>query len=167
MWGVDVSPNMASAAIGVCGTAPGGECVELVDHQRGSAWVPARVAELAAKHGPMTVGVVKGSPAEALIPDLEPLAGVTVHPLTAADTTAACATFARAVTDGTVAHRDDPRLNAAVTGARRKFAGDGWRWTRVGSDADICPLYAVSVARHLWATTDTYDPLANFAPNLP
>jgi hypothetical protein len=161
MWGVDVSPNMASAAIGVCGSTPAGECVELVDHRRGSAWVPARVAELAAKHGPMTVGVVKGSPAEALIPDLDPLDGVTVKALTAADTTTACATFARGVTDGTVAHRDDPRLNDAVAGARRKFAGDGWRWTRVGSDTDISPLYAVSVARHLWATTEEYDPLGN------
>jgi hypothetical protein len=92
--------------------------------------------------------LVKGSPAEALLPDLGD--GITL--LTAADTTAACATFARAVTDGTVAHLDDPRLNDAVAGARRKFAGDGWRWTRVGSDTDISPLYAVSVARHLWAT---------------
>ncbi len=157
LWGIDVAPNMAAAAIGVCGSAPAGECVEVVDHRRGSAWVPGRVAELVAKHGPMTVGVVKGSPAEALIPDLEPLDGVTVKPLPAADTTAACATFARAVTDGTVAHRDDPRLNDAVAGARRKFAGDGWRWTRVGSDSDICALYAVSVARHLWATEPVVD----------
>ena len=63
-----------------------------------------------------------------------------------------------------MAHLDDPRLNDAVAGARRRFAGDGWRWTRVGSDTDISPLYAVTVARHLWATADHYDPLANFMP---
>jgi hypothetical protein len=136
--------------------------VELVDARSGSAWIPGRVAELVAAHGPLTLGYVKGSPAEALAPDLENLTGVTLVPLTAGDTTAACATFARAVTDGTVAHRDDPRLNAAVAGARRKFAGDGWRWTRVGSDTDISPLYAATVARHLWATEAApYDPLDN------
>jgi hypothetical protein len=160
LFAVDVAPNMASAAIGVCGTAPTGEVVEVADHRSGSAWVPGKLTQMRADHGPLTVGIIKGSPAEALVPDLEPLDGVTVSLLTAADTTAACATFARAVTDGTVAHRDDPRLNAAVSGARRKFAGDGWRWTRVGSDTDICPLYAVAVARHLWATGPApYDPL--------
>jgi hypothetical protein len=161
--GIDVAPNMTHAAIGVCGSGPRGEVVEVIEHRPGTAWVPARLLELRAKHQPASVGLVKGSPAEALLPDLGD--GVTL--LTAADATAACATFARAVTDGTVAHLDDPRLNDAVTGARRKFAGDGWRWTRVGSDADICPLYAVTVARHLWATADHYDPLANFMPEVP
>lgn len=157
LWGIDVAPNMASAAIGVCGATPAGECVEVVDHRSGSSWVPARVTELVAKHGPVRVALIKGSPAEALVPDLEQIDGVTVVPLTAAETTAACATFARAVTDGTVAHRDDPRLNDAVGGARRKFSGDGWRWTRRESDTDISPLYAVAVARHLWATEPVVD----------
>ena len=111
-----------------------------------------RLTELKAAHNPSAIGVVKGSPAEALVPDLPD----DVKLLSAAETTAACATFARAVTDGTVAHLGDPRLDDAVSAARRKFAGDGWRWTRVGSDADISPLYAVTVARHLWATAENY-----------
>jgi CPA2 family monovalent cation:H+ antiporter-2 len=53
----------------------------------------------------------------------------------------------------------------AVAAARRRFAGDGWRWSRRDSDGDISPLYAATVARHLLATEDEeYDPLANFLP---
>jgi len=153
--GIDVAPNMASAAL----TVFGGGVVEVVAERSGSSWVPAAVAELREIHDIASVGLVRGSPAEALVPDLE--GDVTM--LNAADTTAACARFARAVADGAVRHRDDARLNAAVRGSRRKFSGDGWRWTRTGSDTSIAALYAGAVALWLDETGDpVYDPLDSF-----
>jgi hypothetical protein len=145
--GIDVAPNMAAAALVVYG----GGVLEVIAERSGSSWVPAAVAEVRAAHTIASVGLIKGSPAEALVPDLPD--DVTL--LTAADTTAACARFARAVADGSIRHRDDQRLNAAVKGSRRKFAGDGWRWTRAGSDTNIAGLYAGAVA--LWLDeTDEY-----------
>lgn len=155
--GVDVSPNMASGAIVAASWDGSRAVVEVIEHRRGTAWIADRLAELIEAHKPASVGLVAGSPAAALLPDLPD----TVVELRAADTVAACATFARAVTDGQVAHLDDPILNDAVTAARRKFAGDGWRWSRVASDGDISALYAATVARHLLATVETYDPMSN------
>jgi hypothetical protein len=147
-FGVDVSPNMASGAIVAASWDDQRTVVEVVEHRRGTAWIADRLAELMGKHQPVSVGLPE-----------------TVVEIRAAETVAACATFARAVTDGQVSHLDDPRLNDAVAAARRRFAGDGWRWSRRDSDGDISPLYAATVARHLLATADgPYDPLANFLP---
>jgi hypothetical protein len=152
---------MASGAIVAASWDAGRAVVEVVEHRRGTAWIADRLTELIDKHQPAAVGLVAGSPAAALVPDLPD----TVVELKAAETVAACATFARAVTDTLVAHLDDPRLDDAVAVARRRFAGDGWRWSRRDSDGDISPLYAATVARHLLATSDEpYDPLANFLP---
>jgi hypothetical protein len=143
--GIDVSPNMASGAIVAAGWDGVRTVVEVVEHRRGTAWIPDRLAELVEAHKPASVGLVAGSPAAALMPDLPD----TVTELKAAETTAACATFARAVTDEQVAHLDQAPLNDAVAAGRRKFSGDGWRWSRRDSDGDIAPLYAATVARHL------------------
>ena len=149
--GVDVSPNMASAAIVACGRGPDGLLVlEVVEHRRGTQWVADRLAELRARHGVAGVGAVAGSPAEALdLPE--------VRYLKAGETTAGCAAFARDVNEGGLAHRDDDRLNAAVAGAVRRFAGDGWRWSRRESGTDISPLYAAVVARFLLERVDMVD----------
>lgn len=165
--GVDVSPNMASGAIVAASWDGSRAVVEVIEHRRGTSWIASldsegnkvgRLAELIATHRPASWGYVAGSPAAALehLPD-------DGTELKSADTVAACATFARAVTDLEVGHLDDPILNDAVAAARRKFAGDGWRWSRVASDGDISALYAATVARHLLATTQPdYDPLDSF-----
>jgi hypothetical protein len=149
---------MASGAIVAAGLDHlGREVIEVVEHRRGTAWIADRLAELIAKHAPASVGLAAGSPAAALVPDLPD----DVVELKAAEVTAACATFARATADGTVVHRDQPPLNDAVAAGRRKFVGDGWRWSRRDSDGDIAPLYAATLARHRLATTDSYDPMSN------
>ena len=160
--GVDAAPNLASAAIVACGMGAGGlPVVELVEHRRGTSWVAGRVAELRAAHRVAEVGVVGGSPAAAL--ELEG-----VRSLKGAETVAGCAAFARDVAEGGLVHRGQQPLDAAVAGVSRRFSGDGWRWTRVASDADIAPLYAAMVARWLLDRTlaEHYDPLANFMPTV-
>jgi hypothetical protein len=156
---IDVSPNMASGAIVAAGWDDTGRAVvEVVEHRRGTAWIAPRFAELLERHHPASWGLAAGSPAAALVPDL-PEGGTELR---AAEVVAACATFARAVADGQVAHRGDKALDGAVLVARRKFSGDGWRWSRRDSDGDIAPLYAATVARHLLAVAaEPYDPLAN------
>jgi hypothetical protein len=59
---------------------------------------------------------------------------------------AACGGFYDAVVQGTVVHLDQPVLNAAVAGARKRILGDAWAWGRKGG-TDVSPLVAATLAR--------------------
>lgn len=83
---------------------------------------------------------------------IEPLtrAGVKVREVKADEFVQACGQLVDAVTEGTVAHIDQPRLNRALAGAKRRDVGDGaWKLSRSLSTVDIGPLVAVALAR--WA----------------
>ena len=53
----------------------------------------------------------------------------------------------------TLRHRQQPDLDAAVAGARRRVVGDLWAFGRRGSFADISPLVAVALAS--WGHSQT------------
>jgi len=96
------------------------------------------------------VVIAKGSPAGALIPDLE-AAGIEVLKPSTADEAQACGAFvdAAAPAEGepTLRHLGQPVLDAAVKGAAKVQLGDGaWRWSRRTSTVDISPLVAVTLA---------------------
>lgn len=160
--GVSVSADSRTAAVVACG----GGVLEVVEYRKGAGvgWVPGRVAELRERHTVTAVGVAGNSPSASLvshIPDVEVLTGPQV--------VTACQAFAQDVNEGRLGHyQPDPdsrsALGVAVPAAVRKLSGDGWRWSLAGSPTDISPLLAAVVARHLWATVDSYDPLANFMP---
>ncbi len=141
--GVDVSADSRSAAIVACG----GRAIEVVDYRKGAgtAWVPGRVAELRERHKVTAVGLIGGrSPALPLAKDIP---GCTV--LTDGEAAQASVAFARDVNEGRLSHRGQAALDIAVTSAARQLSGDGWRWSRRLSRADISPLLAAVVAAHL------------------
>ena len=141
--GVDVSADSRSAAIVACG----GRALEVVDYRKGAgtAWVPGRVAELRERHKVTAVGLIGGrSPALPLAKDIP---GCTV--LTDGEAAQASVAFARDVNEGRLSHRGQAALDIAVTSAARQLSGDGWRWSRRLSRADISPLLAAVVAAHL------------------
>lgn len=151
--GVDVAADGRSAAIVACD----GATLEVVEWRRGGVgWVPDRVAELRAKHRVSAVGLVANSPAAALAAHID---DVQVLPVGAANV--ASQSFAQAVNEGRLRHRGQPPLDVAVGAAVRQLSGDGWRWSRRLSRADISPLWAAVVAAHLADPRTTYDPLAN------
>lgn len=153
--GVCVSHDSRSAAIVACGAGPSGPVVDVVEWRRaGTAWVADRLAELRRKHDVSAVGVVKShtSTMSLGLPDVTVLPGEQFG--------GACIAFATAVAESGVTHLGQDPLDIAVGNARRKFVGEGWRWSLVESSGDISPLGAAVVALDLFDETP-YDPLAN------
>lgn len=147
----DVSPGFASGAIVACGTGHDGRpVVEVVEHHAGTTWLVQRLAGLQEGHGSGPVAFDPAGPAGSLQPELA-AAGVRVDALSSARVTQACGAFVAAVLDEDVTHRQEASLTAAVGAARRRTAGDAWKWSRKDSTADISPLVAATIARHVWA----------------
>ena len=116
------------------------------------------------RHQVAAVGLIGGrSPSLPLAKDIP---GCSV--LTDGEAAQASVAFARDVNEGRLVHRGQAALDIAVTSAARQLSGDGWRWSRRLSRADISPLLAAVVAAHLdgLPAAEPYDPLANFMPNL-
>jgi phage terminase large subunit-like protein len=144
-FGVDVSPNSASAAIVACGGP-----VEVVEHRRGTSWVVPRLLELRDAHEPKTIGLDPTGPAGALVNEIED-SGLKVDFLDSKRSTLACAQLLDSVMERQFSHRDQRALNLAVVGARKRQAGDAWKWSRRDSDIDIAPLVAATIAHYLWS----------------
>lgn len=146
---IDAAPGSRSAAIVAAMYRPDGlPHVEVVAYGRGTAWVPARAAELG-RHDPLDWVLDPAGPAGALLPDLA-AAGIVPRQMTGRDMGQACAAFAALVENRGLRHLGDLVLQKAVAGAGRRDIGDGlWAWSRRKSDVDICPLVGATGA--LWA----------------
>jgi hypothetical protein len=127
--------------------------VELVEHRPGTDWAVGRLAELARRWNPWPVVIDAGSPAYSLLIDLSSLS-IQTEVTGAREYAAACGQFYDAVTAGQIVHLDQPVLNAAVAGARKRVLGDAWAWAR-RAGGDVSPLVAVTLAR--WGLTKAGD----------
>lgn len=147
---LDVTPDRRFSTFGIAGKrADGLGHVSIRHREPGTSWVVARAKELAEGHSTPII-VVKGSPAESLVPDLE-LAGVPVDLMSVADYAGACQRFVDAVNahEPLLRHRGSPDHSAAVAAAQIKPAGDGgFVWSRKSTSSDITPLTSVTAA---WA----------------
>ena len=141
---LDVAPSHLWGSLVLCGDG----VLELVDRRRGSGWIPGRVAELCERHGIERVTLDPAGPAGALIPDLE-AAAVRLDLLDGRSSVQACSALVESVRSGRVQVRAADAFTEAVAGAVPRKVGDGWKWSRVGSDVDISPLVAATWAA--WA----------------
>jgi hypothetical protein len=153
---LDVSPGMGWASFAGAGRrADGLAHVELIERAPGTGWVvTAALGITRAQRTPLWVD--PRSPAAALIADLR-RAGVDVEEMPAGEFPRACVGLQRAVTEGSVRHLGDPKLDVAQSGAAVRTAGDSWVWGRASSSVDISPLVAVTVA--YWATNRATTPI--------
>lgn len=162
VFAVDVSQDRAHASIGVASVRPDGRVhVELVDRRGGTAWVVPALVRLKKARDPLLVAVASsGAPAGSLIDDLvkakitAPADKDNPHRghlavLRTNDIVEACGQMADAMTQGLLAHVEQPPLTAAVNGARTRRVGDAWTLDRTKSLADVSPFVAVTIAR--WA----------------
>jgi hypothetical protein len=146
-FAVDVTPDRAWSAIGVAGYRGDRRVhVEIVAHQPGTEWVPARLAELYRHWHPWPVIIDPAGPAGSLLIDLAQL-DVATETTSAREYAAACGQFYDAVVDRKVAHLDQPVLGAAVAAARKRVLGDAWAWAR-RQGGDVSSLVAVTLARY-------------------
>lgn len=144
----DVSRDRSASAIAAAGRNQDGLWhVEIVDYRRGTGWVRDRLAELKRRHDPHVI--VRDGYAE--IPDVE------AEPVNTTEHGMAFARFLDAATEKTLRHLGDPKLTAAVKGAKTRTLGDaGFAWARKVSQVDISPLVAATLA--LSAAMDAPEP---------
>lgn len=154
-YGLDMPPDRSSLAIGGA-----------IRHDDGSVHVELREFRDVAHHGtrwavdwlteqwPRTSAVVidSQSPAMSLLPDLK---AAHIRPIVtnASDMGRACGQLLDHLTAGTLTHLpegDQPALDQAVAGAVTRPVGNAGAigWNKVGTDIDISPLVACTLASY-------------------
>lgn len=150
---LDVSPDRSRGAIAAAGARRDGKIHgEIVEHQRGTAWMAGRTAEIVSAHSPRKVLLDASGPAGSLIPDLEQL-GVNVTLVNAKELAQACGAFYDLVDENEFRHLGTAELSGAVKGAVKRPLGEAWAWSRKNSGVDISPVVALTLA--VWGHTST------------
>jgi hypothetical protein len=149
----DVSHDRSTSTVACCGRRSDGQLhVEIVERRPGTSWLMDRIPELRDRHSPVGIGVDPGGPSGAVIAGLAD-AGVELESYPTQRIAQACGGFLNDVTEVRLRHLGDPDLNKAVAVARPKVVGDAWRWERIDG-ADLSPLYAATIARHLFLSRE-------------
>lgn len=149
---IDVSPNQASASIGVAASGSDGKTLVLSHTQAGTAWIVAALQQMIAARSIAEVALFPGSQAAVLIPELTK-AGIEFEALTSRDVGQACGYFQKAVREGTIEHVAQPELDAAAANATTRWAGEVEVWNRRERTIDISAIVAVSIAASRWGAT--------------
>jgi hypothetical protein len=163
---VDVTLDRSESVVWVCGANGDGLAqIECADARRGTDWTSERVAELIERHEVVAVGARSAGPVASMLPDLRGVcddAQVDFVKVGSGEFAGMCGAFYDAVMTGTLRHRNDSRLNRAVSAAKRHRQVDTWTWERTLVDVDAAPLVAATGAFALFAQNSTpYDPLSN------
>jgi phage terminase large subunit-like protein len=145
---VGVSPDRSVASVAFAGQREDGRWhIELDEQKNGVAWVAGYVVERCARN-PIRAVVVNGSSPAASIVDELLRRKIKVTTATAQDVAQAFGTFYDCVTEGLVAHTDQPQVNAALAVARKRPLAGGSAWSQQNSSSDITPIEACTFA--LW-----------------
>ena len=145
----DIAADRSSASLAIAGPDAAGDVtvLEVIDNRPGTAWLVDAVK--LARRRYRGARLVADSIVAASVVDQLAKVGVTVEPVGAGDHARACGTFVDGLGAGTLSHRAQAVLDAAVDGAARRPLGDAWLWSRSRSTVDISPLVAVTLAA--WA----------------
>jgi len=147
------------SSIGIGYGTLGDAYVEVVEHRRGTAWMPARLVELIDTWDPIAVGCNHAGPTAAQVPAVleafksADISADRLSTINAAAWKDACGGFYTAVNEAQVRHLDGQfALDEAVHAAQERRLGDGFAWDARGSIAPLSPLDAVTGARALLPT---------------
>jgi hypothetical protein len=157
---VDVMPDRSAAAVAVAGRRSDGRVHgEVVEAASGTVWVASRLKAFVAKWKSGPVVVDERAAAGGLVRDIE-AAGVQVATVSSSEMVKACGEFYDDVVNDRFRHLDQPELNTALFGARKREVGDAWAWHRKSSSpVNISPLVAVTLARWRAATSPAPKPM--------
>ena len=128
--------------------------VGAVDRREGLGWLVAEVKRIQDQHDCLVVIDGKG-PTKDLLSDLED-ADVAVEVRSLDDYAEACSRFFDKVQAGELLH-SGAELDAAVTGAEWRSAGDRRVWGRKQSATDVSMLEAATLAAHAAETAGTFN----------
>src|SRR5690606_10633302 len=129
-YALDVDQNAKGETWASIGASDGTHIEEVTPLEAGPGvgWVVAACARRKDEIGELLVA--KDAPASALVPDLE-AAGVRVRLVTQQEQEQASMQFYEALANGAIRHIDQPKLNAAASGAQKMVSGDEkWRFSR-------------------------------------
>jgi hypothetical protein len=148
-FAADADRAQAHGAIAVAGYRADGRLhAEVVDHRAGTAWIPARLAELNAKWSPHAVVIDPKRQASPHIAEAESL-GVEVTQPTARQMAQACGGLYVAACDTkSLAHLGQPSLDFALSRAVKRELADSWAFD-APRGVDLSPLVALTLA--VWA----------------
>lgn len=148
VFAADCNPERTKSAIAVVGRRVDGDYHgEIIDERAGTSWVPARLAELVAKWEPPCGPLLDpAGPAGAWLVDLAEL-GIEPVLINGREMAQACGTFYEVTMERqALRHRNQPPLNLALTGAKKRPLLDTWAWHRRDSATNIAPLVALTEA---------------------
>jgi len=148
--GLDASPGLVSASIGMTGVREDGKRHwQVLRHDAGTAWVVQHLKQLRdvdkLDFGPIAID--PASPAGALIKDITD-AGFEVEETTGRKLVQAWGSFYQAVVEDGGRHLGQDTLDQAIRDARNAPSGDVERFSRKKSSGDITPLVAVTLSDH-------------------
>lgn len=149
VFAIDQTPSGSHFSICVAGWREDGSIhMGVIAHGRGSAWVPARLAELTEKHD--TMCGVKWQPQGNAVGGLRHAlkqAGINVEEVSLVEYSEACSAFKDRIVNGTLWHTGSEILDSAFENSVRVVLPEGgWRWGRKKSTGDISPLVGVTLA---------------------
>jgi hypothetical protein len=150
--GAEVAEDHSRAVI----VAVGGGVAEVIDEREAAHWVTGRLAELAARHGAVAVGLDGTGPARGVAAELKTLDDVPLVTLGAGDMAAASGQVLDAVTarPPRLMLRDHPSFEAAAEVARKRRVGGAWAW-----DRDVAGLPLSAATAGWWALAHAPAPL--------
>lgn len=150
LWmGADASPGDGgrTAAISIGGYRADGHIgVEVIEHGVGLSWVADRIGQLTRKWSIDRLFVDPIGPIGSILPDIKVEANTNIEEIDAKTMIAAVARFHQAVLDGSMRHRGQEALDAAVDGVAKRQVLDSWAYARRLSSSDICPLVSCTLA---------------------
>jgi hypothetical protein len=148
VFAVDCSPGGAMSAIAVAGRRPDGLIhVGVIEHGRGTEWVPNRLEELAQKWDQLIGTVWKPSDPIGALAEKIRLKGLWMTEINAQEMGQACGLFKQEVDDRGLRHSGGTVLDDALTVAERRVGVEGvWNWGRRVSTGDICAIVAATEA---------------------
>jgi phage terminase large subunit-like protein len=146
----DVAADRSMAALAQAGTVEGRTVVEVIDYRAGTLWVVPAVRAWLAEH-PGGLVVADALAAGALLDQLA-LHGIDAFRTGPSQMARACADLLDQVNAGTLAHRAQAVLDAALAGGERRPLSDGWAWNRTRSTVEVSPIVAVTLAAWLART---------------
>lgn len=146
--GYDVALDYSASAIAYAvPTDDGRHMVEVVEYLTGTEGLAERLVELHGRYH-LRLAANGAGPVRSTTRELREIHGLDVHELTEREVVDASGEWLRDVLLGSLVHRGQPPLDAAVAGAGKRELGDGWAFTRKASTAEISPLMAGAVALH-------------------
>lgn len=144
---IHVAPDRSRTTIGVAGDGVDGKTVLLEHTLPGTQGVVAKVQAL--KVDVVEVALHPSGQAGALGPALK-AAGIEYHSLTHRDFARGCSTMLNGIDIGTLTHRRQKDLDAAVAIARTRHVDQAEVWDNRNPELDVTPVVAVSAAAHRW-----------------